>query len=89
MQSVRQLTKRTGDAAAIMLCHTFLGGVTVSCMLGLQWLLETLGHGREILLYDKWPIEYLFQTIDIAIVLVVGAFGLWETIEVFRKKRSR
>ena len=83
---MRQLAGRSVEAAAVMLCHTFLGGVTVTCMWALQSLIEALGHGKAILVYDRWPLEYLFQTIDLAIALVVGAFGLWETIEVLRRR---
>jgi len=85
---LRQIVERTAEAAIVMLCHTFLGGVTVICMWGLQWLIEKLGNGKIVLVYDHWPLEYLFQTIDLAIALVVGAFGLWETIEVLRARRS-
>jgi hypothetical protein len=72
----------------VMICHTFLGGVTVLCMWVLEQLIDYLGHGRIILIYGRWPLEYLFQTIDLAIAFIIAVFGLWETIEVFRRKRT-
>ncbi len=85
---VLKIAKRAAGAATVMICHTFVGGVTVLCMSALQWLFWELGGGKAVLVYDRWPLEYLFQTIDIAIALVVGAFGLWETIEVLRGGRD-
>jgi hypothetical protein len=72
-----------------MLCHTFLGGVTVVCMWALQHLIEFLGGGSVVLVYGRWPLEYLFQTTELAIAVVVAVFGLWEMVDVLRGGRSR
>lgn len=81
---LREVVEHAAEAAVIMLCHAVFGGLTVVSMWALQRLAETLGGGKAFLIYDRWPLEYLFQTIDLGIVLVVGFFGLWEAVEVLR-----
>ena len=78
---------RVWHAAMIMVGHTCLGSVTVICMWGLEYLIEILGHGRAMLIYGRWPLEYLFQTVDLAMVLVIAVYGLWEMIGVLTGKR--
>jgi hypothetical protein len=69
---------RVLSAAAIMVGHAALGAVAVVCMWGLEHLIALLGGGTEMLIYGKWPLEYLFQTVDLAMVLVIAIGGLWE-----------
>ena len=73
---------RVARASAIMISHTILGGIWVVCMWVVEHLIEALGHGTPMRVYGVWPLEYLFQTIDIAILMVIGACGLWEIIGV-------
>jgi hypothetical protein len=81
-----QNVQRAAEAAVVMLCHTFLGGVTVTCMWGIKQLIEYFGSGTSVLIYDRWPIECFFQTVDIAIAVVISIFGLWETAEVLKRR---
>jgi len=53
----------------------------------LERLIEALGHGTVMLVYGEWPLEYLFQTIDVAMVVVIAVFGLSEMIGVLTGKR--
>jgi hypothetical protein len=80
--------ERAGAAATIMLCHTLLGAMIITGMWAIERLIGYLGHGGSILIYDRWPIAYLFQTIDIMTAIIIGGFGLWETAEVLRRRRS-
>ena len=70
-----------------MIGHACLGAVIVICMWGLEHLIEALGHGRAMLVYGRWPLEYLFQTVDLTMVLVIAVIGLWETIGVLTGRR--
>ncbi len=49
------------QATVVMICHTILGGVTVTGMWAVQHLIEYFGGGRGVLIYGRWPLEYLFQ----------------------------
>jgi hypothetical protein len=80
---------RVGHAAAILISHTFLGGLWILCMWAVEHLIEALSHGGPMLVFGQWPLEYLFQTIDIAILMVIGACGIWETIGVLIGSRPR
>ena len=83
-----QYATRVWDAAMIMMGHAFLGAVTILCMWGLEHLIEVLGHdGKTMLVYGQWPLEYLFQTVDLAMVMVIAVYGLWEMIGVLTGKR--
>jgi len=82
-----QYATRVWDAAVIMVGHACLGAVTVICMWGLEHLIEALGHGKTMLVYRQWPLEYLFQTVDLAMVLVIAVYGLWEMIGALTGKR--
>ena len=44
------------------------------------------GSGKEVMIYDRWPLEYLFQTTDVAIIVLVSCFGLWEMAKVLRNR---
>jgi hypothetical protein len=57
-----QYATRVWDAAVIMVGHACLGAVTVICMWGLEHLIEALGQGKTMLVYGRWPLEYLFHT---------------------------
>jgi hypothetical protein len=77
---------KSWQAAVVLICHTCLGGISVSSMWAIERLVEFAGGSKGMLIYDRWPVEYLFQTTDIAMIVVIGAFGLWETGEALRRK---
>ena len=79
---------RVGHAAAIMVSHTFLGGLWIVCMWGIEHLIEALSHGSPMRVFGQWPLEYLFQTIDIAILMVIAACGIWEIVGLLTGKRQ-
>jgi hypothetical protein len=80
-----QIVVRAGEAALVMICHAFLGGVTVTCIWLMQHLIDNMWSGK-VLIWGTWPLEYFFQTIEISIAIVVAIFGLWETIETLKRK---
>jgi hypothetical protein len=87
MEKYVRYATRVWDAAVVMVGHACLGAVTVICMLGLEQLIEVLGHGQAMLVYGHWPLEYLFQTVDLSMVLVIAVYGLWEMIGFLTGKR--
>jgi hypothetical protein len=82
------IVAKSAQAAVVMICHTLLGGVSVTSMWIIQRLVEYVGGGKNMLVYDRWPLEYLFQTTDIAIILVVGFYGSLETVHVLQDKHK-
>src|SRR5215475_4369164 len=75
------ILSRTAAAAVVMICHGLLASIVVLTMWGVEHLIEYLGGGRSMLVYNTWPLEYLFQTIDVAVAATVGIFGVYETVE--------
>jgi len=45
-----------------------------------------LGHGTDILIYDRIPIRYLYQTIDVALIITFGIFVVIDIIHVFNEE---
>lgn len=49
--------------------HAFLAGLGIGLMWLLQWWVQLLG---PILIYGRWPVSWLFDTMDILIVITMG-----------------
>jgi hypothetical protein len=77
---------RAVEASVVMISHTFLGGLMISCMWGIHRLIQYLGGGTEMLLFDSVRLDYVFIISDLAIVIVIGTFGVYETIESLKRK---
>jgi hypothetical protein len=82
------IVAKSANAAVVMLCHTVLGGVSVTSMWVIQHLVEYAGGGKNMLIYDRWPLEYLFQTTDVAIIITIGTYGLLEMVQVLRENHK-
>jgi hypothetical protein len=76
-------------AAIVMICHAVLSAVVVTSMWSIQKLIELYGDGQSMLIYGRYPFEYIFQTIDVFVVIALGILGLTETINVLRGKNKR
>jgi arginine exporter protein ArgO len=73
-------------AAVVLICHLALATLIIMGVKGLEWLIHN-GTG-ELLLFDRFPLRYLFHAIDIGIVAVFGWFGLREAIVAFRDEKE-
>jgi hypothetical protein len=69
-------------AAVVLICHIALAAIVIFGIKGIELLVHS-GSG-ELLLFDQFPLRYLFHAIDIGIILVFGWHGLKEAALAFR-----
>ena len=69
-------------ASVVLICHEALATPVVLGMKGLELLLHS--GPEELLLFDRFPLRYLFHAIDIGIILVFGWNGRREAALAFQ-----
>jgi hypothetical protein len=71
-------------AAVIFLAHAFLACVLVFGTWLVDLFIRLLSGSQEILIYGVLPLSYLFQTVDVAMIALFGAFGVIEAARALR-----
>jgi hypothetical protein len=71
--------------AVIVVGHALIASVLVICSAAVDHLIRYLNDGQEMLVYNRLPLSYLFQTVDVAMIGVFGVFGLIEAIRIMRE----
>lgn len=78
--------RRAARAAVVFIGHTFLGMVVVTC----NWLVERYFHflwqSHEPLLFERVPLRWLFDAVDLGVLLV---FMFWGILEANQKLRTK
>jgi hypothetical protein len=83
-QAYATVARRTSMAGFAFLCHLALCCLTVSGFYGFEKLLHLLYGTDEPMLFDHVPLKFLFQFIDVCIVLVFGYCGIIEAYDHLR-----
>jgi len=83
---MRETLYRALRAAVIFICHAALACVIVVCVWVVDQLIRLLGHDSTgMLLFGRVPLAYLFQTIDVVMIVLFGLAGAIEAAkELFR-----
>jgi hypothetical protein len=76
--------KKYGKVAFIFLCHLGLVALCVSGIYGLEKLFHSFWNDTEPLLFDRFPLKYPFQFIDLVLVLLFGYRCVREINEILR-----
>ncbi len=82
---MKETLLRAVSGAVVVLGHLLIAMVLVVAIWIVDRLILYLNGGREILVYDRLPLSYLFQTIDVAMIGVFGVFGVLEAIRAMRE----
>ena len=78
-KTYKELTDQYGKVAFVFILHLGLIAISILGIYGLEKLLHYLwAASEEPLVYGRYPLKYLFQTIDVAIVVVFGVRGVLE-----------
>lgn len=73
-------------AAIVLICHVALAIMVVLGIKGLELLVPS--GPSELLLFDRFPLCYLFHAIDVGIILVFGWNGLREAALAFQDTKK-
>lgn len=65
--------KRAGEAAVFFFCHILIASVLIGCIEIIRLGLKALGNP---LLFDRFPVRYIFDAMDFGILVVFGFFGV-------------
>ena len=68
--------------AVIVLGHGLIAVVLIAVAAGIDHLTLLLNDGKDMLIYNRFPLSYVFQTFDLAMLAVFGVFGVIEAIKV-------
>jgi hypothetical protein len=75
---------RAARAAVIFLSHAFLACILVLGTWLVDEFIRLLSGSQEILIYGVLPLSYLFQTVDVAMIGLFGAYGVIEAARALR-----
>jgi hypothetical protein len=73
----QQILGKAVRAAVIFSCHAALACLIVLGVWAVDELIHSLGKG-EIMLFERVPLSWLFQAIDVAMIGLFGIAGLIE-----------
>jgi hypothetical protein len=76
--------KKYGKVAFVFGCHLGLIALSVSGIYGLEKLFHSFWKDAEPLLFDRIPLKYPFQFIDLVLVLLFGYRGAREINEILK-----
>ncbi|HEY1931136.1 MAG TPA: hypothetical protein VGG99_03925 [Acetobacteraceae bacterium] len=79
---------RTVRAVLVFFFHVVTMAAVLLGMKVIQLLVEWLWSGQHIMVFGEWDLDWLFQLIDVALIVVVGFFGVGEAIAVYRRPIS-
>jgi hypothetical protein len=79
----RSHVRRVFERAEFIVEHTALLGVFLVCIKALEWLNNFLWRSGDLLLLDRFPVRYIFQAVDLAVLLVFAVGTVWTAIIVF------
>jgi len=77
--------RRAFVAAIVLLCHAAIAAVILFAIKGLQLVFEYLWGANDPMLYDKFPVRYLFDTMDVIIIATYIFYGWQEAARSFRE----
>jgi hypothetical protein len=80
----RTYGKKYLKAAFVFLCHLGLIALSVTGIYGLEELIHYYWNVTEPLLFDRVPLKYPFQFIDLVLILLFGWRGALEISEILR-----
>ena len=81
---MREILGRAFNAAIVLLSHGMLAALLIAIFEGIERLFGYAGQGREILVFDAFPLRYLFQALDVGMIALFGVMGFKEAYEVMK-----
>jgi hypothetical protein len=83
-KQIKTYARKYGKVAFVFLCHLGLIALCVTGIYGLEKLFHSFWKETEPLLFDRVPLKYPFQFIDLVLVLLFGYRGAREINEILK-----
>jgi hypothetical protein len=74
--------------AVVLLAHVFVAAVVLSAIYVVEAWFHVLWPHQEPMLFDNWPLKYLFHTMDVAVVVNFVVHGTMQVNSAFRSQSS-
>jgi hypothetical protein len=68
-------------AAATLACHLVVAGIILLGIWCLEQVFHILWKSSDPLLFDRFPIRYLFDAMDLAVIVLFVWYVCWELVE--------
>lgn len=75
MGEITELFRWPVRAAIVIACHLVLALLLITGFWGVEKFIHFLWGNEEPLLFDAWPLKWLFQLIDVVLLLVFLVSG--------------
>ena len=73
-------------AAATLFCHLVIAAIILFGIWALEYLFHFLWRSNDPLLFDRFPVRYLFDAMDLAVILVFIWYGVLAAARSFREQ---
>lgn len=72
-------------AAVMLIGHLIVAGVILAVIRGIEYAIHALWPGNDPLLFDQFPLRYLFHAMDVGVIVLFIVFGLVQAGKAFRE----
>jgi hypothetical protein len=73
-------------AAAVLVSHLVIAALIITSIRVLEWWIQYLWNSNDPLLFDRFPIRYLFHAMDTGVILAFIWFGIISASRVFAER---
>jgi len=81
---LKDIITKAANAAIVLVCHFVLAALLIISFHYLERLIQFLGGNEVERVFGLFPLSYLFQAVDIAMIGLFGFMGLKEAYEVLK-----
>jgi hypothetical protein len=77
--------KHAIHAAVVLFCHLGIIVIILSCIRAVEIAIHYIFDQPDPLLFDKFPLRYLFHAMDLGVIVLFITYGLMDTARAFRR----
>jgi len=74
---------RLGRGSLELLCHTLMVILILGAIRAVEWTIEYLWGTKELLLFDRFPLKYLFHGADLSLLLGFSTIGVFMILRAY------
>jgi hypothetical protein len=72
-------------AAVMLACHLLVATIILIVIRGVEFTMHVLWADNDPLLFDQFPLRYLFHAMDVGVMVLFIVFGLIKAARAFRE----